>query len=247
MKINCDLGEGLPDIDATLIPLIDQVSIACGAHAGDETSMRNCIRLATLHNTDIGIHPSYPDRENFGRLSMAISASDLAYSLREQIQKIPDLCKQEGAVACYVKPHGALYNDLAYKPDLLVFFLDLVSNINKQNFDSPPLAAMISASLNTELTRNYAKKLELPIWFEAFADRAYNEDGSLLSRKQANALHTDPEKILAQYNSLATRKGVYTATNTWLDIQADSVCFHGDNPGAQLALQKLKSTKSNAH
>lgn len=246
MKINCDLGEGLTHIDSALIPLIDQVSIACGGHAGDEASMRHCIRLAKLHTTEIGIHPSYPDRENFGRLSLNISQDELAQSLRTQIQFFLGLCKQEGARACYVKPHGALYNDLANNRDLLVFFLKLLHDINKQHTNSLALAVMLSASLNTELTQTFAKELQLPIWFEAFADRAYQEDGSLVPRSTAGAVLTDADKILAQFDSLAKRKGVFTTTHSWLDIQADSVCFHGDNLGSQQALQILRSADTNA-
>lgn len=241
MKINCDLGEGFEDVDSLLIPLVDQASIASGGHTGDEASMTRCIKLAKLHHTDIGIHPSYPDRENFGRKSLTIPLEDLRKNLRKQIEYFLALCKKENAVASYVKAHGALYNDLAKDKGLLELFMNLVAGVNQQQSLETPLAVMLSASLCTPEVIELARKLNLSLLFEAFADRAYCDDGSLLARSELGAVLHDPAAIVAQFSSLADKSGVTTVTGNWLELRADTVCVHGDNPAVVPAIKTLKN------
>ena len=240
MKINCDLGEGLNEVDALLIPLVDQANIACGAHAGDDASILRCIKLADQHQTEIGIHPSYRDRENFGRLSLAISRKDLALSLRTQILHFIDLCNNEKLIPRYVKPHGALYNDLANDNELLVFYLELIAEINNTLPAKKTLATMLSARLNNQPTQDLAKKYKVEILFEAFADRAYSPDGSLIPRNVENAVFTDADKIVSQYDSLSQKSGVHTSDGEWINLNANSICMHGDNPAVPQAIQLIK-------
>jgi UPF0271 protein len=143
-----------------------------------------------------------------------------------------------------VKPQVALYNDLIKNPELLIFFMKILADINKQNSNLPSLSAMLSASLNTEHTRNQAQELGLSIYFEAFADRRYHTDGSLLARGQPGAVHNEIETIVAQYDALKIHGRIFTAEQTRLNINADSVCFHGDNPAAVQALQVLKKRRA---
>lgn len=243
MKINCDLGEGLDAIDAQLMPLVDQASIACGGHAGDDASMRHCIGLAQQHHTEIGIHPSYPDRANFGRLSLTLAHTELTASLRQQMQHFLEICSREGARARYVKAHGALYNDLSSDTALLARFFQLVADLNRKRATQDALAVMVSARLRTDVTCALAERYNLDLLFEAFADRSYQDDGRLMARGQANAVFTDPGAIVSQYRELSEKQGVTTGTGRWLALNADTICVHGDNPAVPEAINRITKLK----
>ncbi len=238
MKINCDLGEGDADIDAQLIPLVDQASIACGEHAGDSESIHRCLKLAQEAGTEIGLHPSYPDRENFGRVSLDLSLDQLRASLSKQCENFLEICDKLGVRATYLKAHGALYNDLTSKAGLLEFIENFLEQINA-HLDAP-LGLILSSQLRQKTQGQTSTPRSINYIYETFADRLYAEDGSLLSRSKENALITDKEKILSQYQQLTTQHSVITAQGSNIKVTADSVCFHGDNPASVTAIQHLR-------
>ncbi len=222
MKLNCDLGEGLDDIDAALMPHIDMASIACGGHTGDQRSMARAIELALLHHVTIGAHPSYPDRENFGRASMAIDASQLFDRLCEQIQQLQSTATSLSARLEYIKPHGALYNDAWHRYEIHST-LQKVSN----NFGLPlVMQAKIEDTKKTSATGNTR------IIYEAFADRAYTDLGTLVSRKLTHATHDTIDKSVRQAKHIVFKNGLYTESGQWLSLSAETLCVHSDSPNA---------------
>lgn len=223
-RINCDLGECLkPEPDAEVMPLIDMANIACGGHAGDENSIVNTIRLALRFDVTIGVHPSYVDSANFGRVSHELTAEQLQECISEQVDKFAYLCRREGAVLSYVKPHGALYHDMMQKPGVLNTICDFLVQFY------PHLSLVVQAGINHD--DMVAKSAETGITFiyEAFADRAY--DGNLLvPRSQAGAMLIDPEQIVAQYHLFSDEPY----------CPVDTVCFHSDHEPSVSALKLLK-------
>lgn len=230
MKLNCDLGEGLDDIDALLMPHIDMASIACGGHAGDNSSMEASIERALRYNTIIGAHPSYPDRDNFGRVSLVIDYSHLANSLAKQVESLIATTEQLNAEVRYIKPHGALYNDALTKPEILKLLTQLAINFQL------PLVVQTHPYMTMHC--------ETPIILEAFADRAYTNDGQLVARRFDHALLTQ-EQAIAQTRQLCEQQGVFSDSGKWLDIKADTICIHSDTPNAintVIAIKKILSS-----
>ncbi|WNO08753.1 5-oxoprolinase subunit PxpA [Teredinibacter sp. KSP-S5-2] len=232
MKLNCDLGEGLPDIDTAVMPYIDMANIACGGHTGDFDSMTETARLAQKYKVIIGAHPSYPDRENFGRHSLNIAESELADSLIKQISDLNNACTKVNAQVSYIKPHGALYNDLIHKQNLLKLLIEIADSFSLK------LMLMAHPKLNALKNSN--------ILFEAFADRAYTDEGELVSRQYAHAVHQDINQVYEQASNLSQRHGLYTESGKWIEVDAESLCVHSDSLGAVEMIksirQKLKKT-----
>ncbi|MFT7517527.1 MAG: UPF0271 protein, partial [Myxococcota bacterium] len=186
VNINCDLGEGLAN-DAKLMPYLHACNIACGGHAGDKSSIHQTVKLARAHNVLIGAHPSFPDRENFGRAAMEISADDLVISLVQQINAVRDECIAQGTKLHHVKTHGALYNMMLHDADLQQVVIEAVCAVD----DSLLLYAPPSFT---------SKRLQVVA--EGFADRAYLADGSLMPRTQDGAVITDAAQALVQAQTL---------------------------------------------
>ncbi|TJZ71031.1 5-oxoprolinase subunit PxpA [Chitiniphilus eburneus] len=222
IDLNADLGEGGGD-DASLMPLISSANIACGGHTGDVDSMRTAVRLACRHGVVIGAHPSYPGREHFGRVSMDISQMRLAEVITAQLWALKAVCIEEGVAVAYVKPHGALYNDAARHPGLAALIAATVREID------PDLALMGLAGSALIEAGNYQGLTTIP---EAFVDRAYLADGSLMPRDRPGAVLSDDAAAVAQARSLTLEGGVRTADGGWLALEARSLCLHGDNPHA---------------
>ncbi|MFL0810936.1 MAG: 5-oxoprolinase subunit PxpA [Agarilytica sp.] len=227
MKLNCDLGEGLDEVDAALMPHIDMASIACGGHTGDANSMRRAIDLAQQHSVSIGAHPSYPDRENFGRRSIQISPSVLHESLCEQIQNLIDIAQQSQAHVDYIKPHGALYND-AWHHDAIQNTLTSV-------------AEQFNLKLVLQARPQNQNECRHEIMLEAFADRAYTDLGTLVSRDKPHATHAELDSVIAQGRNLKFKKGLYSENGVWLHIDAQTLCVHSDSPNAVSAIEALKA------
>lgn len=231
IDLNADIGEAnTPEWEASEADILHHISsanIACGGHAGDDASMRRTIRGALEQGVTIGAHPAYPDRKNFGRQSLVlgqdIEAKALSESLMSQIVRLCEIASEEGAVVRYVKPHGQLYNDA-------------VGDREKAD-----LIAAVIAKLDPTLTLLGGPKSEmgkaaaahgLNFVAEGFIDRRYSDDGHLVSRKVAGAVIEDQTNRLDQARRLATTGEVRTASGNWLDIQARSLCVHGDSAGA---------------
>ena len=218
MKLNCDLGEGSGN-DAALMPLIDQASVACGGHAGDRQSMMDCVVLAAEHGVQLGAHPAYPDRESFGRRSLTIAPASLAASLRQQVARLAKVAAAAGQQLAYIKPHGALYHDIWTSPELCAVVLKLAVGL-----ELPLVVQAGRGALPVEPG-------PVQLWKEAFADRAYAVDGSLVARGEAGAL-LDASAAAAQTRCLLAQRAVIAIDGTRLPVQADTLCLHGDHPQA---------------
>lgn len=231
MRLNSDLGEGFDEVDRGLIPLIDMANIACGGHVGDASSMRKCLHLVQANGIECGPHPSYPDREHFGRISLDIAQTELQACLEQQVGdflELADKCQQK---VSYIKPHGALYNDCLSKPNILDTCLALCLKFK--------LPLMMLAGPKAAQLEIQARALGVSIISEAFADRLYLDDGSLSPRSQVGAVLDDIAAIVAQAESI--RSGfVNTAEGHQISIQAQTLCVHGDSPGALNSVKAIR-------
>lgn len=221
IDINCDVGEGIGN-EADVMPLISSCNIACGGHAGDEQTMRTAISIAKLNGVRIGAHPSYPDRTNFGRKPMDISANALINSIQQQLAIFSETLQQEQGILHHIKPHGALYNGIAKDKELAHIFLDALTG-----FEKVPIYVPFGSQIQFE-----AQKRNIPVILEAFADRNYNNDLSLVSRTKENALIVSPKKVLDHVVRIAEQGKVLTVQRQGKKISADTFCIHGDTPSA---------------
>ena len=229
IDINCDLGEGLGN-DAALIPLISSCNIACGGHAGNIETMSEVSRLAEQYNVRVGAHPSYPDRKNFGRVSMNIPESELIKSIRKQMDDFMAILKKDKIKLHHIKPHGALYNDIAKNTDLAKTFLKAIADFKEEVLVYVPYKSVIEEK---------AFKDGFKIRHEAFADRNYNSDLSLVSRKIDNAVIQEPRKVLNHLVGMVKDQTLTTLDGHKIQIQADTYCVHGDTPSALKILKYL--------
>lgn len=230
MRLNCDLGEGLHEVDAQVMPHIHMANIACGGHAGDTGTMQRCVALAVNYGVQIGAHPGYEDRESMGRKSLHQPLETLQNSFRTQVLQLADICDTLGAHLSYIKPHGALYNDMMQQPALLGALLDTC----QQTF--PQLPLLIQGVPDPRPYQQLATEKAHTIWFEGFADRRYTDAGFLVARDKANAVYEDIADITAQAASFAERQGITSENGHWLPIRIDTLCVHGDTPQALEAL-----------
>lgn len=229
IDINCDMGEGV-DNEESLMPFIASCSTACGGHAGDEETMMRVVGLAAENGVLIGAHPSYPDREHFGRRTMDISERELIDSILEQIGALERVLKFFGLPLNHIKPHGALYNDIAINRQLAQVFLGAVRGYREKTYIYVPYGSIVAeeALLNG-----------FHIKYEAFADRNYNPDLSLVSRSGENALITDPKAVLDHLIPMVTRNEVVAITGKVVGLKADTFCIHGDAPATLQILTYL--------
>ena len=203
--------------DSEVMPYIQSCNIACGGHTGDVESIRNTIRLAKRHQVKVGAHPSYPDRSNFGRVSIEISNEDLILSLKEQINLFKKICEEEGVAMHHIKLHGALYNDVSFDSKLSQVLIDILKNYKETKLYVP------SGSILAELA---AKELDVSL--EGFIDRAYTPDLKLRPRSQEGALITDTEEALTHFKDLMSDQIVVNGQR--IKVNFDILCIHGDNP-----------------
>ncbi len=231
IDINCDVGEGVGN-EQDLFPLISSCNIACGGHAGDGQTMREVVQLAKSHQVKIGAHPSYPDKANFGRTSIDISAGKLQQSIREQMANIVLVLESESVQLHHIKPHGALYNDVAKDAALARTFLKAIEEYRSTVYLYVPYASIIEKE---------ALQQGFRIKYEAFGDRNYNTDLSLVSRSLPNALIEDPEIVLEHIVFMARNQQVKTLEGHTIKILADTYCIHGDTPTALQILTYLSN------
>jgi UPF0271 protein len=240
LKLNCDLGEKVHDNDALIMPYIDQANIACGFHASDPVTMQQTVKLAIQHDVEIGAHPSYPDKANFGRTSMQLPRQALISMLHYQIGALDAICQAEGAQLLYVKPHGALYNDMMADVSIFESVCLAISTLNRSS--NKPLSLMIQALPDNSIQQQCAKEHNIHLLFEVFADRAYQNDGLLVARSNSNAVIHDVEKVNQRLISLCEYHTLNSSSGVQLRLTADSLCVHGDNPEAIKLVQKLHKT-----
>lgn len=230
IDLNADLGEGDP-YDAELLGIVSSCNIACGGHTGDEESMKTTVELALDNGVAIGAHPSYPDREGFGRRSGFMVASVLAEPLREQLRDLNDVAAGLGAVVSHVKPHGALYNDAANDEALAEVVASAV-------VDMPARCALVGQPGSA--LEHAAQALGIPFVAEAFVDRAYLADGRLVPRSELGAVYNNPEAMAAQAISLAVTQRVTSIDTQSIEVRADTLCIHGDTPNAPDAARAVR-------
>jgi len=236
IDINCDLGEGMPN-DASIMPFISSANIACGFHAGDETTIRNTIRLAVKNHLAVGAHPGFADKENFGRVEILLPTHEYYALVMEQLVLFKEIAEQEGVAVHHVKPHGALYN-LAVKNEMVA------TEIAKAVHDFDP--SLIYYALSNSAMLRIAEDMGLKTASEVFADRTYQDDGTLTPRTQRNAMLTDSEMAARQVLMMAKDKKVTTLNGKSFPVKADTICIHGDLPQAySFAKAICKSLKEN--
>lgn len=231
IDINCDVGEGVGN-EASLFKIISSCNIACGGHAGNKESIREVVKLALTQSVKTGAHPSYPDRENFGRISMAMEPQAFMESIHKQLQVFVDALSLEGGSFHHIKPHGALYNDLARDMILCGHFLNALSPYKEYAKLYVPYDSVIS---------HEARKVGWNCSSEAFCDRNYNDDLSLVSRKNSNAIIKDPEKVLLHLLRMVKDQKVLTINGKMISIMADTYCLHGDTDNVLEILMYLAS------
>lgn len=229
IDINADLGEGLGN-EHLLIPLLSSCNIACGGHAGDVATITSVIKMCLTHNVKIGAHPSFPDKDNFGRVVIDINNKDLEASLIEQITLFQKIAKQQGANVHHVKAHGALYNLLVYDIETSKILVEVVKSINSDLAIYAPYKSVLS---------EVAIQNGMKVIFEAFVDRNYQADLSLLSRQKANALLINPKEVLQHLLRLVLFNKVKTVEGQEVDIKASTYCIHGDTKNACEMLEFL--------
>jgi len=221
IDLNADLGEGDPH-DAELLTIVSSCNIACGGHAGDDVSMRATIASAISNNVAIGAHPSYPDRDGFGRRSNFLVGDELRASLLAQINILASIANELGAALVHIKPHGALYNDAVNDRELA----DLVAGCVAT---AAPGTAFVG--LPDSEMQHAASRHSLNFVAEGFIDRAYQDDGQLVPRSEPGAVHESLELVLPQAISLVGK--------------VDTLCIHGDTPGAVEAATAVRDALEN--
>lgn len=236
VDLNADLGEGAPD-DAELLALVSSANIACGWHAGDPRLMQATVTAALARGVAIGAHPSYPDRENFGRSEMQLRPDEVRADLIYQIGALDALVKAQGGRLHHVKPHGALYNQAARDPALADAVAAAVLDVD------PGLA--LYGLAGSELLRA-AQRAGLRPVAEVFADRGYRADGSLVPRSQPGALIHDTDEAVARTLRMVREGVVQAVTGETVALQAQTVCLHGDGPHALAFARALRAALTEA-
>ena len=242
MKLNCDLGESFGQwkkgCDEDVMPLIDWANVACGFHASDPLTMQKTVKLAAQHNVTIGAHPSYPDIVGFGRRSIVYSPTELIAIIHYQIGALQAICASEKCSVSYVKPHGALYNDMMSDHAVFHVVCQAISVLNETQNHTLPL--IIQALPDSATFNAIAAEYNVKLYFEAFADRAYQDNGLLVSRNQKGAVIHDPLKVIERCQHLIKHKQLLSINNTPLDLHVDTLCVHGDNPSAVELVSQLR-------
>jgi len=236
VDLNCDMGE-LPEMLAdgsqeALMKFVTSANVACGGHAGDEEMMRATIEQALRHGVAVGAHPGYEDRENFGRVALDLSAESIRESIYRQVATFANVAEKCGAVVTHVKPHGALYN-LAAKEAARA--RAIAEGVRRWRQDVVLVGLAGSVMLEEFRAAGFRAAAE------AFADRRYEKDGGLRARKFRDALLDAPEKAAEQAVRIADGHGVLTREGTVVAVEAQTICIHGDTPGAERIAKAVRN------
>jgi 5-oxoprolinase (ATP-hydrolysing) subunit A len=227
IDLNCDMGE-LPEAIAdgtqeALMRSITSVNIACGGHAGDEQTMKTTVEQALRWKLAIGAHPGYPDRANFGRLELKLPADEIATSIFEQVRALAEVASRCGARVVHVKPHGALYNQAVRNRELAAAIAEGVARWSRE---------VVLVGLAGSPMLDVFREAGFAVAAEAFADRRYEPDGTLRSRKFDDALIRNPEEAAWQALGIAERGVAIASDGSEVAVDAQTLCIHGDTPGA---------------
>lgn len=238
MKLNCDLGESFGawtmGLDQQVIPHIDMANIACGFHAGDANVMTATLQQTLSCGTEIGAHPSFPDLAGFGRRPMQLSKQEIINLMHYQMAALDGMAQTYQQQISYVKPHGALYNQMMVESDTRQAVMQAIASYHK------PVKLMLLASQQAEQHQAEAEQLGIGLLFEAFADRRYDDNGQLMSRNKAGSV-LNQAQILEQVAQLVSQGSVTTESGASLLIKADTLCVHGDNPESIQLIKQIKS------
>lgn len=230
IKLNCDMGESFGiwkmGNDEELMPYIQMANLACGFHASDPYTMAKSVKLASTHKIEIGAHPSYPDLVGFGRRSMVCSLEEIKSLILYQMGALDGVCKAFKTKLSYVKPHGALYNDMMKDVNI---FKAVVSAIS--SYDANIKLMILSTPKNEEFA-NLALSYGISLLYEVFADRNYNDDGTLVSRTKNDALIHDDLEVLERVKTLQQNGYIYSKNRRRLFLKANTICVHSDGNNA---------------
>ncbi len=229
IDLNCDMGEEIGN-DKDIMPFISSANIACGYHAGNETTMKETVESAMQNNVAIGAHPSFNDRENFGRKEMDLSTNEIYSLVSTQIKILDSVVQKQGTYLHHVKPHGALYNMSAKNNEIAKVIAQAVWDHNKH---------LILFGLSGSHSISEAKEIGLKTASEVFADRTYQDDGSLTPRSQSNALIEVEQKALEQILQMIKERTVTTVSGKRISIIAETICIHGDGKHAAAFAKKI--------
>lgn len=230
IDLNADVGEGCAS-DAELLTLVSSANIACGFHAGDAQTMLTCVREAVKNGVAVGAHPSFPDRDNFGRTAMTLPPETVYAQILYQVGALSTLAQAAGGVLRHVKPHGMLYNQAAKEPALADAIARAVFALN-------PCLLLVGLA-GSELIRA-GERYGLATRQEVFADRGYRADGSLVPRSEPGALIADEALALTQTLEMVQRGRVQSVEGTWVTVTAQTVCLHGDGEHALAFARRLR-------
>jgi len=237
ININCDLGEKSKHHsninDPDLLKIVNSANVACGYHAGDEQTMNQVIEISKKNNVSIGAHPSFNDPENFGRERMNLSSSEIKRLIVDQFEILQRIAEKHGENVSHIKPHGALNNMACEDIELATTLAKTIKGISKDLIYLVPTGSKMQEA---------AKKLDMKIACEIFADRNYEDDGNLVSRKKPHALITDPEIAKKHVLSMVKNQSLNCHSGKQIPCEIDSVCIHGDNMSS---LATAKSIKDN--
>ncbi|RXJ72238.1 hypothetical protein CS022_16970 [Veronia nyctiphanis] len=238
MKLNCDMGESFGPwsmgMDEEVMPWIDMANVACGFHASDPDTMAKTVRLAVQHSVTIGAHPSYDDKVGFGRRSIPHSLNQIKHLVAYQAGALDAICRQYGAQVSYIKPHGALYNDMMANKGIFEAVVGAVASLPYTN--NLMMLAKSDMSEFDSISASYGVTLIK----EAFADRAYTDEGSLMPRSREGAVLKDNTAIEAQVLQLAKEGTITSHSGKTLTLNVDTICVHGDNDHSVAMIEQLK-------
>lgn len=228
IDLNCDMGESFGvyrlGADDEMLALVTSANIACGFHAGDPRTIERTVALSAKHGVSVGAHPSYDDLRGFGRRVIAAGVDEIEADVIYQVGAVAAFATAHGVPLVHVKPHGALYNQAAIDPEIAHAVASGVARVSRD---------LIFVGLATsEAMRTAAEAVELRFAGEAFADRVYNADGTLQSRRIEGAVITDPKRAAMQAIAIATEGRVVAHDGTAVALEAETLCLHGDNPRA---------------
>ena len=227
ININCDLGESSKlhstENDPLLLEIVNSANIACGYHAGDRPTMEKTIEISKKNNVSIGAHPSFNDRENFGRKRLNLSSNEIQRLVIDQINILSNIANDKGIKVTHVKPHGALNNMACENYDLAKIISEAIIEVNKELIFLVPTGSQLESA---------GKKLNIKIAAEIFADRNYEDDGNLVSRSKKNAMITDPEIAKNHVIKMVQNQALNCYSGKQISCDIDSVCVHGDGKSA---------------
>jgi len=237
IDLNVDVGEGVGN-EALLMPQISSCNIACGGHAGNIETMTSIVRLAKTHQVKIGAHPSFPDRECFGRRVLDMPDEALYNSISNQIKDLLQVIEKENACLHHVKPHGALYNLAATDEKTATVIIDVLKSLLKPVKLYVPYGSVIA---------NLAIKNNIEIVYEAFADRNYNNNLTLVSRQEKYAVIQDEEMLFNHVYTMLSKQKVKTIQGLEIDVLVDTLCLHGDNVNVVNLIKNLRKNLKEHH